>query len=312
MSTKAVNTSSAEAVNKSGRWFRYKRWATGYLMLLPFILLFLLFIIIPVFYGLFLSFTTYNIVQPMRFNGIDNYVQLFTADDWFLTALSNTLRFAVVSGPIGFLCSFFFAWVINQLKFRNVFSLAFYAPSIVSSLAITIVWLSIFSSDRYGHLNNLLLQLGIIQEPLLWTTSPQLIMSVIIFVSVWMSMGSGFLTNLAGLSNINTDLYEAAAIDGINNRFQQLFYITMPQMKPQLLYNAIMATVSALNVYDIAVAIGGNPSPSNAALTIVGHMYDYAFTRFELGYASAISFILFLMCFICGQIFMKIFSSKDE
>ena len=283
----------------SGKKFRYRRWATGYLMITPFILLFLMFIIIPVFYGLFLSFTSYNIVQPMRFNGIDNYVQLFTADDWFLQAFGNTLRFAVIAGPIGFMCSFFFAWVINQLKFRNAFSLAFYAPSI-------------FASDRYGHINNLLLQLGLIKEPLLWTLNPDLIMFVIIFVSVWMSLGSGFLTNLAGLSNINTDLYEAAAIDGIKNRFQELYYITMPQMKPQLLYNAIMATVGAFNVYDIAVSIGGNPSPNNAALTIIGHMYDYAFTRFELGYASAISFILFLLCFICGQIFMKIFSSKDE
>lgn len=281
-------------------------------MIVPFLLLFLIFIIIPVIYGLFLSFTSYNIVQPMRFNGIDNYIQLFTSDDWFLQALGNTLRFAVIAGPVGFICSFLFAWIINDLKFRNAFSLAFYAPSIVSGLAVSIVWLSLFSSDRYGHLNNLLLKTGIIRKEMLWTLDPKLLMSVIILVSVWMSLGSGFLTNLAGLSNINTELYEAAAVDGVRTRFQELIYITLPQMKPQLLFNAIMATVGALNVYDIAVAIGGNPSPSNAALTIVGHMYDYAFVRFELGYASAISFILFLMNFVLGQIFMKILSTKDE
>jgi len=290
----------------------YKRWATGYLMLAPFLILFTIFIIIPVIYGLVLSFTHYNIVQPMRWAGLSNYVQLFTRDDWFLQAMGNTWRFAIIAGPIGFVCSFVFAWVINQLRFRNGFSLAFYAPSIVSGLAMSVVWLAFFSSDRFGHVNNLLLRLGLINEPLLFTLNPALIMPVIIFVSVWMSMGAGFLANLAGLSNLNLDLFEAAAIDGVQNRFQELFYITLPQLKPQLLFNAIMSTVAALNVHEVAIAIGGNPSPGNVALTVVGHMQDYAFTRFELGYASAIAFILFLMNFLLGQLFMRIFRSDDD
>jgi len=294
------------------KYGRVKRWATGYVMAAPFYLMFVLFIVIPVIYGLVLSLTRYNIVQPMKFNGIENYRQLFTADDLFLKSIGNTLKFAVVAGPIGFICSFFFAWIINQLKFRNVFSLAFYAPSIVSGLALSIVWLSMFSSDRYGHINNLLLKLGAIQEPLLWTMDPKLIMPLIILISVWMSMGSGFLTNLAGLNTINAELYDAGSIDGIRNPFQQLWYITMPQMKPQLLFNAIMTVVGSLNVYDLAVSVGGNPSPNYSAHTIVGHMYDFAFVRFELGYASAIAFVLFLMNFLLGQLCMKLFSTKEN
>ena len=290
----------------------YKRWATGYIMLAPFLLLFAAFIIIPVFYGLFLSFTRYNIVQPMRWAGLENYRHLFTQDDWFLTALGNTLRFAIIAGPIGFVCSFLFAWVISQLRFKNAFSLAFYAPSIVSAIAMSVVWLAFFSSDRFGHINNFLLRFGFINEPLLFTINPALITPVIIFVSVWMSMGAGFLANLAGLANLNLDLFEAGAIDGVQNRFQELFYITLPQLKPQLLFNAIMSTVAALNVHEMAVAIGGNPSPGNVALTIVGHMQDFAFVRFELGYASAMATVLFLMNFLLGQLFLRIFRSDDQ
>ncbi len=286
-----------------------RREVEGYTMLLPFALLFLLFVLIPVVWGLVLSFTHYNIVQPMRFAGLKNYVELFTNDDLFIKALSNTLGFAVVAGPVGFLSSFFFAWAINQLRCRNAFSLAFYAPSIVSSLAISVIWLYLFSSDRYGLVNTVLLKMDLIKSPILWTKDPQYIMPLIILISVWMSMGSGFLTNLAGLSNLNPELNEAGAIDGIKNRFQDLFYVVLPQMKPYLLFNAIMAIVNSLNVYDITVAVAGFPSPDYSAHTIVAHMYDYGFIRFELGYASAIAFVLFMMNFLLGRFFMKVLST---
>jgi multiple sugar transport system permease protein len=218
----------------------------------------------------------------------------------------------VISGPVGFLSSFFFAWVINQLRFKLGFTLAFYAPSITSGVAMSVVWMILFSSDRYGYINSFLYKLNIISEPMLWTKDPLLIMPVIIVISLWMSLGSGFLTNLAGLSTINIELYESGKIDGIKNRFQELFYITMPLMKPYLLFNAIMSTVSALNMNDIAVSVAGFPSPDYAAHTIVAHMNDYGFTRYELGYASAIAIVLFAMKFIFGRIFFKLFSDKDE
>jgi len=296
----------------SFRMLRYKRWLEGYIMVMPFLLLFAVFVVIPVIWGLVLSVTHYNIVQPMRFAGLSNYAELITNDDLFLTAFRNTVKFAIIAGPVGFMSSFLFAWVINQLKFRNLFSLAFYAPSIVSGTAMSVIWLYLFSSDRYGMVNNLLLRLGFIRDPLLWTMDPQLIMPLIILITLWMSLGTGFLTNLAGLSNVNLELYEAGAIDGIRNKFQELWYITYPQLKPQLLFNAIMSTVASLNVYEIAVSVAGFPSPDYSAHTIVAHMYDYGFIRFELGYASSIAFLLFLMTFLLGRLFMKLFSSKDE
>lgn len=291
---------------------RRKEWMAGYLMLMPFLLLFTLFIIVPVIYGIIMSFTNYNIIEPMRFAGFSNYIELFTNDELFLTAIGNTLTFAFIAGPIGFFCSFFFAWVINQLHFKTAFSLAFYAPSITSGVAISVVWLYLFSSDRYGLVNSVLLRMGLVSSPMLWTKDPTLIMPVIIIISLWMSMGSGFLTNLAGLAGINMEIYEAGRIDGISNRFQELWYLTMPLMKPYLLFNAIMSVVNSLNMNDVAVTVAGFPSPDYAAHTIVAHMNDYGFTRFELGYASAIAFVLFLLNFGLGKIFMRVLGSKEE
>ena len=218
----------------------------------------------------------------------------------------------MITGPIGYLLSFFAAWVINQLKFKRGFALAFYAPSITSGIAMSTVWLVIFSSDRYGYLNNILLNLGMIDSPILWNTDPQYIMKVIMIISLWMSMGTGFLVFLAGLQNVSSSYYEAAAIDGVKNKFQELFYITLPLMKPQLLFGAINAIVSSFGVFDIAVSVAGMPSPNYAGHTIVAHLYDYAFIRFQMGYASAVAVVLFVMTFLLGKVVMRLLSSKDE
>lgn len=289
---------------------KFIRNLTGYAFLLPFLLLFLLFIVIPVIWGFIISFTSYDLMTPMKWVGFRNYITLFTSDDLFLVALKNTLVFAVISGPIGFIASFFFAWVIHQLHFRKWFALAFYIPSIMSSLAVSVVWLSLFSSNRTGIVNNFLLNMGWIDEAISWTLDPKYIMPLIILISVWMSMGTGFLTSLAGLSNINESIYEAGKIDGVRNRFQELFYLTLPQMKPQLFFNGIMAIVNSLNVYDLVTQIAGAESPDNCALTLTAHMYDYGFERFELGYASAISIVLILVSIVLGQIVRKMFSEK--
>jgi len=286
-------------------------YAAGYAMIAPFFVLFLLFNVLPILWGFILSFTHYNIIQPMRFAGLTNYIELLTNDDLFMVAFRNTFTFAMISGPIGFMSSFFFAWIINQLRFRNAFSLAFYAPSIASGTAIGVVWLVMFSPDRLGIINNVLLRLGVINDPIRWTIDPVYILPLIILISIWMSLGAGFLTNLAGLNNIPYHLYEAGRIDGIRNRFQELVFITLPQMKPYLLFSAIMSTVSALNVGAMAAQVAGFPSPDYAAHTIVLHMQDHGFLRFELGYASAIAFILFLFNFSLGRIFRKMLSSND-
>lgn len=293
------------------RRFWHKNWM-GYLFLAPFIILFTIFVVAPVITAIVLSFTDYNMMQTPSFVGLNNYKLLFLDDEVFITAMSNTLKFAIITGPVGYLLSFFAAWVINQLKFKRAFALAFYAPSITSGIAMSSVWMVVFSSDRYGYLNDILLKLGMIDEPVLWNTNPNYIMGVIMFISLWMSMGTGFLVFLAGLQNVPRSYYEAAAIDGVKNKFQELFYVTLPMMKPQLLFGAINAITSSFGVFDIAVAVAGMPSPNYAGHTIVAHLYDYAFIRFQMGYASAVAVVLFLITFLLGKVVMKVLSSKDE
>lgn len=287
----------------------WSKYGTGLLFATPFLILFTVFTIIPVFTAIGLSLTNYNLIQKMTFVGLTNYRLLFTDDSVFLTALANTLIFAGITGPIGYIMSFFAAWVINQLKFRDLFSLAFYAPSITSGIAMTVVWLYFFSSDRYGLINSFLIKMGFIGDPILWTMDPKYILWVVIIISVWMSMGTGFLVFLAGFQNIPNALYEAAEIDGVRNRYMQLWYITIPMMKPQMLFGAVNSIVSSFGVFDIAVSVAGIPSPDYAAHTIVAHLYDYAFIRFQMGYASAIAVFLFLMTFFLGRISMKIFAT---
>ncbi len=293
-----------------GRFVR-KNWV-GYLMLLPFFLFFVVFMVLPVLVALCLSFTDYNMFQEMHFVGANNYKLLFLDDRIFLTALGNTFLFAVIVGPVGYIFSFFAAWVLNQLKFRNGFALAFYAPSITSGVAMSVVWSYFFSSDSYGLINNLLMEAGLIDTPILWTQDPSYILPVIIVVSIWMSMGTGFLVFLAGLQNVDKGYYEAAAIDGIQSKYQELKWITLPMMKPQLLFGAITAITNAFGVFDVAVSIAGFPSPNYAGHTIVAHLYDYAFVRFQMGYASAVATVLFLITFVIGRIVMRALSPKDE
>lgn len=305
------NSAVTVARKANMRRFWHKNWM-GYAFMAPFVILFTIFVVAPVLAAIGLSFTDYNMMQTPHFVGFNNYKLLFLDDEVFMTAISNTVRFAVFTGPIGYLLSFFAAWVINQLKCKRAFALAFYAPSITSGVAMTNVWLVLFSSDRRGYLNYFLMNIGIIDEPILWNTDPTYIMGVVTFISLWMSMGTGFLVFLAGLQNMDRSLYEAGAIDGVKNKFQELFYLTLPAMKPQLLFGAINSITSSFAVFDIAVAVASMPSPNYSAHTIVAHLYDYAFIRFQMGYASAVAVVLFLITFILGKIVMKALSSKDE
>ncbi len=298
-------------MNHNLRRFVRKNWV-GYLMLAPFFLFFLVFMVLPVLVAFFLSFTNYNMFQDMSFVGINNYKLLFLDDRIFMTALGNTFVFAVIVGPVGYFFSFFAAWVLNQMKFRNGFALAFYVPSITSGVAMSVVWSYFFSSDSYGLINNVLMETGIIDTPILWTQDPSYIMPVIIVISIWMSMGTGFLVFLAGLQNIDKGYYEAAAIDGIQSKYQELKYITLPMMKPQLLFGAITAITNSFGVFDVAVSIAGFPSPNYAGHTIVAHLYDYAFVRFQMGYASAVATVLFIITYVLGRVIMRALSPKDE
>ncbi len=310
-----MEQSRVPALKKSAREKSLRKWlkknAVGYGFLLPFLVLFIVFSFVPVAVAMYYSLTNYNMIQPAQFVGLQNYSQLLLDDDVFLISLKNTLLFAVITGPVGYLASFFMAWVITLVKRgRGFFSLMFYAPSLTSGVAMANIWMILFSGDRYGYINHLLLRWGLIMEPILWTKDAAYVMPVIMIISVWMSMGTGFLAFLAGFQNMDPSLYEAGRVDGIKSRFQELRYITIPMMKPQMLFGAVNAIVGAFGVFDVATAVAGMPSPNYAAHTIVAHLYDYAFTRFNMGYASAVAMALFAITFTLGRVCMHLF--KDN
>lgn len=286
---------------------------TGYLFMAPFLVLFITFTLIPIAVAMGLSLTNYNLIQVPEFVGLTNYMNLILEDDVFLKSLSNTLVFAILTGPLGYMASFIMAWLITLMKKgKGAFSLAFYAPSLTSGVAMSTIWLIIFSGDRNGYLNNFLMDLGLIVEPILWTKDAAYLKWVIVIISVWMSMGTGFLVFLAGLQNIDPALYEAAKVDGMKSKLQELRYITLPLMKPQLLFGAVNSVVGAFAIFDVATSVAGMPSPNYAAHTIVAHLYDYAFIRMNMGYASGVAMILFIMTFVVGRICFYVFRSEED
>ena len=278
-----------------------KNWQ-NYVLMAPFLILFALFTLIPIIYSVVISFTNFNIFTTPTFVGWDNYLRMFFDDDVFIIAIRNTLIFALITGPVSYVLCFVFAWLINELrpKVRAVVTLIFYAP-VLSGTAFT-VWSFIFSSDQYGLLNGYLMELGILREPMGWLTDPAYILFVVIFVQLWMSLGTGFLSFIAGLQGVDRTPYEAGLVDGVHNRFQELWYITLPEMKPQLLFGAVMQIVSSFSVADVSVRLAGFPSTQYAAETLVTHIMDYGTVRFEMGYASAIATLLFLVMILCNKL----------
>lgn len=298
---------------------RVKRWASreagAYTFLSPYALAFTVFIVAPVLMAAFLSFTFFDTIQLPRWVGLLNYIVLLTQDDIFMRyVLPNTLQFAVIAGPGGYALAFTLAWMLAQLPRipRTIFALILYSPSMTSGVAMTVVWQAFFSGDPNGYLNALLLQLRLIEEPVQWLQSPQYLMPVMIIVTLWGSMGIGFLAMLAGILEINPELYEAAAMDGVSSRLQEVFYITIPSMKPQMLFGAVMAIVSTFQAGSIGVTLSGsNPTPQYAGQLIVNHIEDYGFLRYEMGYAAAVSVVLLLMVLVFARVANRLFASED-
>ncbi len=280
-----------------------KRNKLSYLFIAPYCLLFLVFYLVPVCTSIGLSFTYFNVLEPPEFVGWKNYIDLFFADEVFLKAVKNTFLFAVITGPIGYFLALFIAWMINDIKnskIRAFMTLIFYAPTISGQAYI--VWKYIFSSDLYGMANAWLVKLGIKYAPTLWFEDEKYIVPILVVVVLWMSMGTGFLSFIAGLQNVDKTLYEAGYMDGIKNRFQELWYITLPSMKEQLMFGAVMTITSSFSIHDQLAALAGFPSVNYAAHTVVSHLVDYGTVRFEMGYASAIATLLFMVMIICNKL----------
>lgn len=293
-----------------------KRHWLSYLFVAPFLITFILFIVIPTLAAIGLSLTYFNAIETPKFVGWLNYRNLLTQDMVFWKyAIPNTFKFAIIVGPLGYIAGFMLAWLISQLpaKIRVFYTLALYTPSMTAGVAMSVVWLIVFSGDRLGYLNSFLLELGIIDQALLWTQDPKYLMNVMILVTLWGSMGVGFLALLAGIQNVDVQLYEAGKIDGIRNRLQEIWYITIPAMKPQMLFGAVMAVVGTLKAGQISVQLSGaNPSPQYSGHLLINHIDDYGFIRYEMGYASTISVVLLVMTYIISRICWRLFGSKEE
>ncbi len=287
--------------NKISR--RENNWH-GWVFIGPYALIFSVFILIPVILAAILSFTNFNAIQFPEFIGFLNYITILTNDAEFMKyVLPNTVVYAVIVGIGGYVLSFLLAWALCNLTkpVRTFFALVLYSPSMTTGVAMTVLWKVIFSGDQTGLLNSWLMSLGVITEPVIWLTDVRFLLPIVIIIGLWSSMGIGFLSMIAGILNTDATLYEAASIDGVSSRFQEMFYITIPQMKPQMLFAAVMSIVGAFQNGMITSMLVGNPSPGYASQLLVNHIEDYGFLRYEMGYAAAVSVVLLLIV----QLFSK-------
>ena len=300
-------------MNKLKMWWRKE--GTAYMFLAPFLILFFMFIVVPVIAAIFLSFTNFDSINWPDLIGLKNYVALFTSDSIFMQyVVPNTLKFSLIAGPVGYILSFLMAWMLAQVphKPRTVLALILYSPSMTSGVAMAVIWKVFFNGDSTGYLNSWLLEWGLITEPISWLQSEDYLMLIMILVTLWSSMGVGFLSMLAGLLNINKEIYEAGYIDGIKNRLQEIIYITIPSMKPQMLFGAVMAVVNTFTAGAIGVTLSGsNPTPQYAGQLILNHIEDYGFLRYEMGYASAISVVLLVFIWVCSKVVFNLLGEKD-
>lgn len=288
-----------------------KETITIALLLLPYALMFSLFIAIPVAVAFYLSLTSFNAVEAPQWAGLTNYIVLLTQDEVFLKyVLPNTLTYALIVGPGGYMLSFILAWLLAQIQSgpRTVLALILYMPSMLGGVFISIIWKTLFSGNEAGYINSLLLNWGLIDTPIQFLTNPAYLLNIIILVALWGSMGVGFLSMIAGVLNVDKTLYEAAYVDGMKSRLQEIRYITIPSMKPQMLFGAVMAIVGAFNTGYIGVALSGtNPTPEYAGQLIINHIEDYGYIRYEMGYAAAISVVLLVMVWAISQVAYKLF-----
>ena len=301
---------AAKTMNKqkAGNFFtRYSHW----ILLSHFFLLFLTLIILPIICAIGLSFTDFNGMETPDITWLDNYIRILSKDSVFMQKiLPNTIIYAVLVGPGGFILAFIMAWLLSQLDDlpRTILAVVLYLPSMTAGVTVSTVWAVIFSGDRTGYLNSLLLRLNLIQSPITWLQNEDTLMPIMIIVALWSSMGIGFLSILSGIMNVNKELYEAARLDGVKNRVQEALYVTVPSIRPQLLFGAVMAVVNAFNSAGLGVQLSGsNPTPGYAGSIIVNHIDDFGFIRYEMGYAAALSVVLLLIISLASKIAYKLF-----
>jgi multiple sugar transport system permease protein len=295
---------------------RPKKWNSAYAFLTPYLIVFFTFIVLLIIISAILSLTYFDTINFPTLIGFRNFARLFTQDSDFMQyALPTTIRYALIIGPVGYLISFLMAWLLAQLthKVRTVIAIILYSPSLTSGVLMSVIWKVVFSGDQRGYLNYFLLNLGFINEPVQWLQNTHFIFGIMVFVGIWSSMSVGFLAMLSGILNVNKELYEAAYVDGMKSKWQEIFYITIPSMKPQMLFGAVMALVGTFNAAGMASALSGSfPPPQMAGWLVVDHMNDYGFARYEMGYASAISVVLLVIVLTFNRIATRIFGERGD
>lgn len=294
------------------QWHLVKKNKTKYLFVAPFLILFFMFTVCPVIISIFLSLTNFNMLEAPGFIGFQNYYRMFMVDDLFIKALGNTIMFAMITGPCGYIISLLMAWLINELPraARVIVTVLLYAPSLAGGM--TPIFKIFFNSDAQGFLNAWLLEWGFITAPIKWLENATYVVPIIIFVILWGSLGTSFLSFIGGLQGIGKEYYEAAAMDGVKNRWQELWFITLPLMKPQLLFGAVMSITGSFNVGSIITGLAGNPSVDYSVHTIMQHLQDYGTVRYEMGYASAIATVLFFIMLYLNKAIQKFISKVGE
>lgn len=298
-------------MSNSSKKFKKPQW----LLLLPYGAIFITFIIIPIIMAIYLSFTYFNTIEPPKFVFLQNYIDLFTVDSTFLQyVVPNTITYAVFVGVGGYVLAFLLAWALSQLTHgvRTVMAVIIYSPSMTGTILVSTIWAVIFDGSQEGYLNYLLMNWKIIDEPIQWLQSTEYLLPIMIVVALWSSMGVGFLSILSGITNVDKQLYEAAYVDGVRNRWQEIIYVTIPSIKPQMLFGAVMSIVNTFQTSGMGVALSGsNPTPNYAGQLIGTHIEDFGFIRYEMGYAAAVSVVLLIFIKIMSSGANKLFSEKD-
>lgn len=312
METELMPNDAARIKKKRSFKDGLKKYGICYAFSLPYFIIFCIFTVCPVVISIVLSFTNFNMLERPHFNGVENYIRLFLEDDVFVIAIKNTFILAAITGPVSYILSLVIAWIINDLKpwLRAIVTVIFYAPSLAGN--VLLIWTVLFSSDAYGYVNGWLTEFGLIDEPIRFFTDKKYMMPLIIVVVLWSSMGTSFLSFIAGLQGIDRSYYEAGAMDGIKNRFQEFWYITLPSMRPQLLFGAVMSISGAFGIGSVVTGLVGFPSTDYAAHTIINHLEDYGGMRYEMGYASAIATVLFAMMLLTNFVVKKLISKIGE
>lgn len=289
-----------------------QKWS--YLFIAPGVILFLVFIVGPLIASFYWSFTDYNGMHAPRWVGLENYRNIFFHDPRFWKSVGNTVFYTVGVIPLGVVLSLLLAIAVDQhIRFKNFFRIIYFIPSVTSVIALSVIWKWLFAGEKYGLINHFLIMMGL--KPIDWLMSPVWTLPAIMIMSVWAAIGYNMIIFLAGLQTIPTTVYEAADIDGANI-WDKFRYITLPLLKPTMVFVVLIGFIVSFQVFErIYIMTGtefGIGGVLDGALTVVAYLYDMGFRKFQMGYASALGYIIFAVILVITIINIKFVKAKVE